>query len=87
MLLAALFAVGLADSAQRNVLIFLVDDGGFQSPTWGDNPKVETPHIDALAARSTIFDRAYTSVSSCSPSRAALLSGLPTHQNGMYGLH
>ena len=48
---------------------------------------VETPHIAALANRSTIFERAYTAVSSCSPSRSAVLSGLPTHQNGMYGLH
>ncbi len=33
-----------------------------------------------------VFDAAYTSVSSCSPSRASILSGIPTHQNGMFGL-
>ena len=26
-------------------------------------------------------------VSSCSPSRSSILTGLPVHQNGMYGLH
>ena len=34
-----------------------------------------------------MFSRAFTSVSSCSPSRSAILTGLPGHQNGMYGLH
>ena len=69
-----------------NILFFLVDDGGFESPVWG-NPVISTPHISALAHSGTLFQRAYTAVSSCSPSRSAILSGLPTHQNGMYGLH
>lgn len=51
------------------------------------NKICQAPNLDALAKRSLIFNNAYTSVSSCSPSRAALLSGLPSHQNGMYGLH
>ena len=44
-------------------------------------------NMDALAERSLVFRRAYTSVSSCSPSRSAVLTGLPQHQNGMYGLN
>ena len=51
------------------------------------NPLVKTPHLDRLAGRSAVFSRAFTSVSSCSPSRSAILTGLPVHQNGMYGLH
>lgn len=51
------------------------------------NTACKMPHLDALAERSVVFTRAFTSVSSCSPSRAALLTGLPVHQNGMYGLH
>ena len=70
----------------RNVLFLLVDDGGFELGAFG-NKAISTPNIDALAARSTAFDAAFTSVSSCSPSRSAILTGLPTHQNGMYGLH
>ena len=50
------------------------------------NAAIATPHLDALAARGTAFDRFHTTVSSCSPSRASLMSGLPTHENGMYGL-
>jgi len=51
------------------------------------NRIIQTPNLDALAKKSLIFNNAYTSVSSCSPSRAALLTGMPSHQNGMYGLH
>ena len=73
---------------QLSILFFLVDDGGFEIGTFGNNI-THTPHIDNLAKRrgAIVYDRAYTAVSSCSPSRSAILTGLPTHQNGMYGLH
>jgi N-sulfoglucosamine sulfohydrolase len=67
------------------VLFLFEDDGGFALGAYGDKVS-QTPHLDALAARGTVFDQAYTSVSSCSPSRASLLTGLPTHQNGQFGL-
>lgn len=51
------------------------------------NKICQTPNLDALAKKSLIFNNAYTSVSSCSPSRASILTGQPSHQNGMYGLH
>lgn len=51
------------------------------------NKICQTPNLDTLGKRSLIFNNAYTSVSSCSPSRSAILTGLPIHQNGMYGLH
>ncbi|CAG5031382.1 unnamed protein product [Parnassius apollo] len=70
----------------RNVLILLADDGGFELGAY-NNKICQTPNIDALARRGLIFNNAFTSVSSCSPSRAALLTGTPSHQNGMYGLH
>ncbi|KAG8181102.1 hypothetical protein JTE90_003151 [Oedothorax gibbosus] len=70
----------------KNVLLIVSDDGGFESQVYG-NPVCKTPHLNELASKSTIFQNAYTSVSSCSPSRSTILSGLPQHQNGMYGLH
>lgn len=51
------------------------------------NKICQTPNLDSLARKSLIFNNAYTSVSSCSPSRSAILTGMPSHQNGMYGLH
>lgn len=66
--------------------IFLADDGGFEMGTYLNHIS-QTPNLDALAKQSLIFNNAFTSVSSCSPSRASLLTGQPSHQNGMYGLH
>ncbi|XP_062936828.1 N-sulphoglucosamine sulphohydrolase isoform X2 [Cynocephalus volans] len=83
---ALLLVLGLCRARPRNVLLILADDGGFESGAY-NNSAIATPHLDALARRSLIFRNAFTSVSSCSPSRASLLTGLPQHQNGMYGLH
>lgn len=70
----------------RNVLLFVGDDAGFETQVYG-NDVCKTPGLNALARRGIVFQNAFTSVSSCSPSRSAILSGLPMHQNGMYGLH
>ncbi|XP_012256743.2 N-sulphoglucosamine sulphohydrolase [Athalia rosae] len=70
----------------RNVLLLLADDGGFEMRSYRNNV-CQSPNLDNLAKNGLIFNNAYTSVSSCSPSRSTILTGLPSHANGMYGLH
>lgn len=70
----------------RNVLLIIGDDAGFESSVY-NNSICKTPNLQKLANNGVTFVRAFTSVSSCSPSRSAILTGLPQHQNGMYGLH
>uniref|UniRef100_A0A8D8M3X3 N-sulphoglucosamine sulphohydrolase n=1 Tax=Cacopsylla melanoneura TaxID=428564 RepID=A0A8D8M3X3_9HEMI len=65
----------------KNVLLIIADDAGRQ------NAYCQTPFLDVLAKKSLVFNRAFCSASSCSPSRSAILTGQPSHQNGMYGLH
>ncbi|MEM6665316.1 MAG: sulfatase-like hydrolase/transferase, partial [Pseudomonadota bacterium] len=43
---------------------------------------VETPHLDALADRGTLFTSAYTPSPICVPARAAFATGRPVHQTG-----
>ena len=50
------------------------------------NPVLRTPNLDRLAARGTLFTNAFATVSSCSPSRSVIYTGLYSHSNGMYGL-
>lgn len=81
-----LASLSFGQSKRRNVLLIIADDAGFETEVY-NNSVVRTPNLRSLAQRSLVFDNAFTSVSSCSPSRSTILTGLPQHQNGMYGLH
>lgn len=70
--------------AHRNVLLLISDDQGLDAGCYG--VPIRTPRIDRLAREGTRFTQGYAAVSSCSPSRAVINTGLYTHQNGMYGL-
>lgn len=48
--------------------------------------QVPTPHLMKLAEEGVIFRHAYSAAPTCSPSRAALLTGMSPHSCGMLGL-
>ncbi|MCW4462723.1 sulfatase [Sphingomonas sp. BT-65] len=73
-----------AGKRQRNVLLLISDDQGLDLGCYGT--PVATPRLDRLAREGTRFTHAFAAVSSCSPSRAVIHTGLYGHQNGMYGL-
>ncbi len=73
-----------AKGRQRNVLLLISDDQGLDLGCYGT--PVSTPRLDRLAREGTRFTHAFAAVSSCSPSRAVIHTGLYSHQNGMYGL-
>lgn len=59
---------------RKNVLVMIGDDVGFQSQVY-NNTVCRTPNLNAFAKRSVTFRNGFTSVSSCSPSRSAILTG------------
>ncbi len=81
-----LFIPARATAAEkpRNVVLFVVDDQGFQSGCYG-NKAIKTPNIDRLAADGTRFTRAFCTTASCSASRSVLMTGLYNHATGHYG--
>ncbi|MBA3671561.1 MAG: sulfatase [Gemmatimonadaceae bacterium] len=75
-----------SDAATRpNVLLILVDDLRPEIGAYG-SARAVTPHLDRLAAQGMLFERAYTQVAVCAPSRAALLSGLRPDSTRIYDL-
>jgi len=85
---AFMLAVGLPAYAQDrpNIILIVADDHGTDAIGAYGNSVIRTPAIDELAEKGTVFTRAHATVSSCSPSRSVLLTGLHNHANGMYGL-
>ncbi|HEY7968014.1 MAG TPA: sulfatase-like hydrolase/transferase [Solirubrobacteraceae bacterium] len=62
-----------------NILVIIVDQMRF--PQWYA-PMNELPNIAAIRRGAVSFERHYTASNDCTPSRAALLTGLYTHQTG-----
>ncbi len=79
-LVLALVAVALAPAVGRaappHVLYVVVDDLGWMDLRCQGNDKLNTPRLDALAKQGVRFTSAYAASPVCSPTRAALITGL-----------
>lgn len=81
----ALFAsVAFADGGQRpNVLFIFTDDHAQHALSCYGSKVNQTPHLDRLAAEGARFLNSFVTNSICTPSRATLLTGQYSHQNGV----
>ena len=70
-----------AEGAKPNIIVILVDDMGF-SDLGCYGSEIPTPNLDALAANGVRFTQFYNTARCC-PTRAALLTGLYSHQTGV----
>lgn len=77
----------LSQSKLPNIVVVIGDDHGvYHSNPYGAD-WLKTPNMQALADEGMTFHRAYVASPSCSPSRAALMTGLMPYNNGVVGNH
>ena len=65
---------------RRNVIVIMSDEHDPRIMGCAGHPIVQTPNLDALAARGVRFTNAYTPSPICVPARAAFATGLRVHQ-------
>jgi arylsulfatase A-like enzyme len=87
-LLSALVLINTARAAERpNVILLIADDMAWNDCGAYGNKHIRTPNIDRLAKEGLRCDRAFLTTSSCSPSRASIITGRYPHNTGAEKLH
>jgi len=70
------FVIDHETKTQPNIVFFLVDDLGWTDVGCYGSDYHRTPNIDRLAAQGLRFTDAYAACNACSPTRAAILTGM-----------
>jgi len=69
-----------------NVLFIAIDDLNDWEGCLGGHPQAQTPNIDRLARRGTLFTNAHCQAPLCNPSRTSMLTGKRPSATGVYAL-
>ena len=75
----------MPDASRPNVVVVTTHDSGRHFGCYGVDT-VRSPAIDDLAEEGVLFSNYFTASPQCSPSRAAMLTGLYPQNNGVMGL-
>ena len=85
--------IGILAAQQPNIVVIMADDLGWKDLSIQGNETLDTPHLDKLAREGIRFTNGYAAAPVCSPTRAAMMTGLhparlgitnhaPGHQEG-----
>lgn len=81
-----LFCAAATDAAQvkrPNIILVMADDQGWGQVGYNGHPHLKTPNLDAMADAGIRFDRFYAAASTCSPTRASVLTGRTPARTGV----
>jgi N-sulfoglucosamine sulfohydrolase len=78
-----------ADGAEQppNLVLIIADDMAWDDCGVCGHPNIRTPNIDKLAEVGMMFHQGFLTTSSCSPSRASIITGTYPHQTDAEQLH
>lgn len=73
-----------SENRQPNIVVILCDDLGYGDLSSYGHPVIQTPNLDALAAKGIKLSNFYSAAPVCSPSRVGLLTGRSPNRAGVY---
>ncbi len=79
--------VPTAADSPPNLILIIADDMAWDDCGAYGHPNIRTPNIDRLAKEGMRFTQAFLTTSSCSPSRASIITGTYPHQTDAEQLH
>jgi len=83
---APAFLTGAAVQSDRpNLLLLMADQHRADCMGAAGNAAIHTPNLDRLARGGVLFRHAYSSTPTCTPARAALLTGMSPWNHGLLG--
>lgn len=88
LLLATDVAISFVTSNKEsppNILFIMADQMRSDALSCAGNKAIRTPNLDRLASEGVRFANAFSSTPSCTPARAAILTGLSPWYHGMLG--
>src|SRR5690349_16987982 len=78
-------AQSVAARTKPNILFLMADQHRGDCLGVDGNKAIHTPNLDRLASEGAHFRCGYSTTPSCTPARAALLTGMGPWNNGMLG--
>jgi arylsulfatase A-like enzyme len=87
MILALLPIAGRSAERKPNFILLIADDMACDDCGAYGHPTIRTPQLDRLAREGMRLERAFLTCSSCSPSRASIITGRYPHNTGAEQLH
>lgn len=74
----------MTERRSRNIVVICSDEHNARCLGAAGHPHVQTPNLDALAARGTRFENAWTPSPICVPARASMATGRWVHELGTW---
>lgn len=75
------------ENQRPNFVFILTDDISARDLSVYGNKAIETPNLDRMAKEGLVFENAYLTTSSCSPSRNSIITGRYPHNTGAPEIH
>lgn len=79
------FAFYNSFAQKPHIILIVTDQQRFDAVGYLEGSNIITPHLNQLAEEGVYFSNAYSSTPSCTPARAALLTGMSPWGHGMLG--